>query len=302
MHIVNEVYSRIVSIAGNIFFWMGLLGIVIAVIETIRLRHLQRTSDKFSHKKIAVITGASSGLGRGYVRTLKDQMEKFDIDEFWLIARSEDKLKALSDEIQVPAKVLPADLTKEASFDLIKKQLESGNYQVSLLINCAGFGLSGTTEQIGNDGEQQMIALNDSATVAMIHVCLPYMKAGSRIVNIASIAAFQSLKGFSTYSASKAFVLSYSRALRQELSHEKITVTAICPYWIRDTGFIETASGHKSSPFLSAKTETIVRRSLRTIYRRGLVSTPSIVSFLDFLIGPLLPDNVLSRISSILRV
>ncbi|MGN0242344.1 MAG: SDR family NAD(P)-dependent oxidoreductase [Candidatus Weimeria sp.] len=302
MHIVNEVYSRIVSISGNIFFWMGLLGIVIAIIETIRLRHYRRAAEKSSSKKIAVITGASNGLGRGYVRALKDKMSEFDIDEFWLVARSGDRLRALADEIKVPAKVLPADLTKEASFDMIKKQLESGDYQVSLLINCAGFGLSGTSEQIGNSGEQQMISLNDSATVAMIHTCLPFMKAGSRIVNIASVAAFQSLKGFNAYSASKAFVLSYSRALRQELVPEKITVTAICPYWIRDTGFIETASGHRSSPFLSAKTETIVRRSLRTIYRRGMVSTPSIVSFLDFVIGQLLPDNVLSRISSMLRV
>lgn len=302
MNLINEVYSKIVNITGSIFFWTGILGLVIAAIGTIRLRHYSKSPDNNTHKKIAVITGASNGLGRGYVRELASQMLRYDIDEFWLIARSADKLKALADEIQVPCQIIPTDLTENATFDTIGKLLASENSQVSLLINSAGMGLSGTSRQIGNTGEQQMITLNDSATVAMIHTCLPYMTAGSRIVNIASVAGFQSMRGFNAYSASKAFVLSYSRALRQELLRDRISVTAVCPYWVRDTGFIETASGHKSSPFLSAKTDSVIKRSLRTIHRRGMISTPSIVSFLDFLIGPLLPDNVLSRISSMLRV
>ena len=170
--------------------------------------------------------------------------------------------------------------------------LSSGSYDVRLLLNCAGMGLSGTSAQIGNKGEQAEINLNDSATVAMVQTCLPYMSAGSRIVNIASITSFQSLKGFNVYSASKAFILSYTRGLRQEVLSQGISVTAVCPYWVRDTGFIEHSTGAKSSPFLSSTTDRVVRRSLRTIKRRGMASTPSIVSFLDFILGPLFPDIV----------
>lgn len=302
MHMIREIYSHCVSIFGNIFFWMGLLGIIISLVESARLRHYRKPPVSSGMKKIAVITGASGGLGRGYVQALSQQMSAFDIDEFWLIARSEDRLNALSDEIHVHTRIFPVDLTDESSYGLIEKSLKSGNYQVLLLINSAGMGLSDTSEKIGNTGEQRMISLNDSATVSMIQLCLPYMTAGSRIVNLASIAGFQSMAGFNTYAASKAFVLNYSRALRQELLPQKISVTAVCPYWVRDTGFIETASGHQSSPFLSAKTSSVIKRSLRTIKRRGLISTPSIVSFLDFILGRLFPDDVLSRIASLLRV
>lgn len=300
MNIIGDIYSHCVSVFGNIFFWMGILGIIIAIVESIRLRHYPK--EQYYSKKIAVITGASSGLGRGYAIALSKQMDKYDIDEFWLIARSEDKLNSLSDQIHSHCRIFPIDLTDESSYQIIKKALDSDNYRVSILINSAGMGLSDTSEKIGNDSEQRMIKLNDSASIAMIHLCLPYMASGSRIVNIASIAGFQSMAGFNTYAASKAFVLNYSRALHQELLPRKISVTVVCPYWVRDTGFIETASGHKSSPFLSATTDRVIRRSLRVIHRRGMVSTPSIVSFLDFILGRLFPDDVLSRIAGVLRV
>lgn len=300
MHIITSITGRLVSIFGNMFFWLGVAGIIIALIENARLRHYKK--HETNKKRIAVITGASSGLGRGYVLALAKQMAEFDIDEFWLIARNEDRLKALADEAKVPCHILPANLTAKESFEKVTGGLKEACCEVSLLINSAGMGLSRTSEEAGNDGEQRMITLNESATVAMIHACLPYMTAGSRIVNISSVAGFQSMAGFNTYAATKAFVLNYSRALRQELLPKKITVTAVCPYWVRDTRFIETASGHKSSPFLSVRTETVIRRSLRTIKRRGIVSTPSIVSFLDYILSGLIPDNILSRIASLARV
>lgn len=302
MRIVSEIYSHCVSISGSIFFWMSILGIVISAIEAARLRHYRTPDADTGVRRIAVITGASGGLGRGYVLSLSQEMVRYGIDEFWLIARSEDRLNSLSDQIHRHCRIFPADLTEEAAYGMIRKSLASGDYRVSMLINCAGMGLSDSSENIGNSGEQRMIALNNSATVAMIHLCLPYMTDGARIVNIASIAGFQSMAGFNAYAASKAFVLSYSRALRQELSCQKISVTVVCPYWVRDTGFIETASGHKTSPFLSSTTDRVVRRSLRVIRHRGLISTPSIVSFLDFVLGRLFPDDVLSRIASLLRV
>lgn len=305
MEILKEIYDRCVSIFGNIFFWMGLLGIAMTIIANIRIRNRARkgsVAGNRSAKRIAIVTGASKGLGRGYVQAIARQMHDFDIEEFWIIARNKDALTELAEETGVPCLPIPLDLTDRASFDVIGEMLSSGSYDVRLLLNCAGMGLSGTSAQIGNKGEQAEIDLNDSATVAMVQTCLPYMSAGSRIVNIASITSFQSLKGFNVYSASKAFILSYTRGLRQEVLSQGISVTAVCPYWVRDTGFIEHSTGAKSSPFLSSTTDRVVRRSLRTIKRRGMASTPSIVSFLDFILGPLFPDIVLSKIAGILNL
>lgn len=284
---------------------MGLLGIALNIIANIRIRNRARkgsVAGNRSAKRIAIVTGASKGLGRGYVQAIARQMHDFDIEEFWIIARNKDELTELAEETGVPCLPISLDLTDRASFDVIGEMLSSGSYDVRLLLNCAGMGLSGTSAQIGNKGEQAEIDLNDSATVAMVQTCLPYMSAGSRIVNIASITSFQSLKGFNVYSASKAFILSYTRGLRQEVLSQGISVTAVCPYWVRDTGFIEHSTGAKSSPFLSSTTDRVVRRSLRTIKRRGMVSTPSIVSFLDFILGPLFPDIVLSKIAGILNL
>lgn len=319
MIIIKEIYDRCIAIFGNIFFWMGLLGIISTIIAEIRLRnksrhHIQDSAsdtmqlqtkgspDATQHSRIAIVTGASKGLGRGYVRAIAKRMQHFDIEEFWLIARNGDALNELASEVGVPCTVLPLDLTDVKSFEVVSDKLKSGSYDVRLLLNCAGMGLSGTSTDIGNKGEQTEILLNDSATVAMVQTCLPYMSAGSRIVNIASIASFQSLKGFNVYSASKAFVLSYTRGLRQEVASQGISVTAVCPYWVRDTGFIEHSTGARSSPFLSSTTDRVVKSSLRTIRRRGLISTPSIVSFLDFVLGPLFPDIILSKIAGTLNL
>ncbi|MBQ1843270.1 MAG: SDR family NAD(P)-dependent oxidoreductase [Lachnospiraceae bacterium] len=305
MEILKEIYDRCVSIFGNIFFWMGLLGIVLTIAAEVRVRNKGRKKSagvRPSARRIAIVTGASKGLGRGYVAAIAKQMQAFDIEEFWLIARNKDALTELANETGVPCIPMPLDLTSGSSFQVIGEMLASRDYDVRLLMNCAGIGFSGTSAEIGNKGEQTEIALNDCATVAMVQTCLPYMSAGSRIVNIASISSFQSLKGFNVYSASKAFVLSYSRGLRQEVSSQGISVTVVCPYWVRDTGFIEHSTGAKSSPFLSSTTDRVVRRSLRTIKRRGMMSTPSIVSFLDFIFGPLFPDIVLSKIAGILNL
>lgn len=208
--------------------------------------------------RLAVITGASSGLGSVYAKLID---RRKDIDEIWLIARREDRLLALASELIHPATVLPLDLTKPASVDRLKIALESkakrspfddlalsalpgkrGSVMtIVFFVNCAGVGKIGNYGDIKREDNERMISLNCTALVNAALVSLPYMERGSRIINVSSTSAFQPFQHFAVYAATKAFVLSWSRALRWELFPRGIRVTAVCPYWMKKTEFIKNA-------------------------------------------------------------
>jgi len=205
-----------------------------------------------------VITGASSGLGSVYAKLID---RRKDIDEIWLIARREDRLLALASELIHPATVLPLDLTKPASVDRLKIALESkakrspfddlalpalpgkrGSVMtIVFFVNCAGVGKIGNYGDIKREDNERMISLNCTALVNAALVSLPYMERGSKIINVSSTSAFQPFQHFAVYAATKAFVLSWSRALRWELFPRGIRVTAVCPYWMKKTEFIKNA-------------------------------------------------------------
>lgn len=191
---------------------------------------------------IAIITGASSGLGREYVR-LADKAGAYD--EIWAIARRTDRLEQLASECQTPVRPLSLDLSKPESIDTITRLLEDArsgrtNNMVGLLVNAAGFGKFGTYKDLTQAETSTMIDVNCRALVEMTQAVLPYMGRRSRLIQIASSAAFQPLPGLNLYAATKAFVLSYTRALRFELRGLGIHTTAVCPYWIR-TEFVQVA-------------------------------------------------------------
>lgn len=189
-------------------------------------------------KRIAVITGASSGIGWEFAIQL-DKQETFD--EIWLIARRESRLTELASKLRSPARVIPLDLTEYQSYDKFKELLEQENPQVEVLINCSGYGKFGRYDDIPVADALGMIDLNARAPVALTEYALPYMQRGARILQIASIAGFHPIPYLNVYAATKVFLLNYSRALNYELRDRGITVTAVCPGWTK-TPFFDVAT------------------------------------------------------------
>lgn len=188
-------------------------------------------------KKIAVITGASSGIGREFA-CLLDDMGK--VDEIWLVARRRERLTRLAADLRTACRVLPLDLTKAESFVYYHEQLAGSGARVSFLINCAGLGKFGSFASNRQEDIDDMIRLNVTAVVMMCKYTLPFMARGGHIINMASSSAWLPLPYFSIYAATKAFVRHFSLALGEELASSGVGVTAVSPLWM-NTEFIDIA-------------------------------------------------------------
>ncbi|MBO7187132.1 MAG: SDR family NAD(P)-dependent oxidoreductase [Clostridia bacterium] len=223
-------------------------------------------------KKIAVITGASSGIGKEFALKIKD-FGKFD--ELWVIARNKEKLEELSSTISVPIKAIPLDLTVKEDIDKYQQILSEEKPEVSLLINCSGFGKFAKTTDYPLEENLNMVDLNCKAVISMCLITVPFMKNGSNIINIASIAAFQPIPYINVYAATKAFVLYFSRGLNQELKDKGIHVMAVCPFWTK-TAFFDRAVSN-GEPVVKKyiamyEPKDIVKRALRDLKRKKDVS------------------------------
>lgn len=188
-------------------------------------------------KKIVIVTGASSGMGRGFAETAADHVE---FDEMWIIARRQERLEEVKNSLKVPVRCIPMDLTDRASYKTLENMLAEEKPDIVRLFNCSGFGKFAATLDDTIDTNLNMMDLNCGAAMAMTQIALPYMHEGARILNIASVAAFQPIPYINVYAATKAFLLYYSRALNRELKSRKITVTALCPFWTK-TEFFDRA-------------------------------------------------------------
>ena len=248
--------------------------------------------------RIAVITGASGGLGRVYARHV-DKVEK-NIDEIWLIARRKEKLEETASMLEHKSRVMPLDLIKPESIDELEHALDASGASVGLFINCAGFAKIGNYEKVSRSDGDAMIELNCRAAVDMVLAVLPYMQSGDRIMELCSSSSFQPLQHMSIYSASKTFLYRYTRALRMELLPRGIIVTAVCPWWVKGTEFFSVARDNPANPDTSAAVkgfpvaqnpEKVVGRSLRDS-RIGLaVSTPGIMCFLHRIFTKIIPNK-----------
>ena len=183
---------------------------------------------------IAIVTGASSGMGKEFVMQLNRYVT---VDEIWVIARRLDALEALKAQCPVTVRPVALDLCDSQSFTAYAALLEQEKPDVKLLVNAAGFGKFGSYAKIPLEQELRMIDLNCKALVAMTRLTLPYMHRGSHILQLDSLSAFQPVPYITTYGATKSFVLSYSRAMNAELKGTGIRMMAMNPGWVKTEFF-----------------------------------------------------------------
>ncbi len=218
--------------------------------------------------KIAIVTGASSGMGREFVKQLTGYVK---VDEIWAIARRKAALESLKEECAVPVRPVCLDLCEEDSFERCRSLLEAEKPHVELLVNAAGFGKFGSFRNISAEDECKMIDLNCKALVRMTRLTLPYMHPGSHILQLDSIAAFQPVPYINTYAATKAFVLSYSRSLNRELRPDGVRVMAMNPGWVRTEFFNHACQTDANSEVkyfnYLFEAEDVVATGLKDLYR-----------------------------------
>lgn len=253
-------------------------------------------------KKIAIVTGASSGLGSEFVR----QLDSKNLDEIWVVARRRDRLEELGETLHTPLRILAYDLTDKNSFTEIGSTLQEHKPLVTMLINAAGFGKIGSYRDVSIKDCDNMIDLNCRAAVDMTQLVLPYMRRGSHIMEICSTAAFQPFQYLNIYAASKSFLYRYSRALRVELMSRGISVTAVCPYWIKDTEFIDTAKKNANSSYirsypLASHTKSVVNLALLGTDLGLAVVTPGIMCTAHRLVAKVIPNELMMGIWELLR-
>ena len=186
---------------------------------------------------IAVITGASSGMGREFVYAVD---REYELDELWVVARRKERLEELQEKCRAKVRPLAWDLADPASFERFRSLLEAEKPHIRVLVNAAGYGLFGTFEEMGLDEQLGIVDVNDKALTAMCLLSLPYMEKGDGIVNLGSNSSHQPVPFLNVYAASKAYVLSFSRGLGRELKPRGVHVMCVCPGWIK-TEFMDTA-------------------------------------------------------------
>ncbi len=256
---------------------------------------------------IILITGASSGIGMEFAL----QMDKYfaHIDEFWLVARNRAKLEEIKKALRHETRIFPMDITKKETMDVLEEALgKAGSSEkksvIRVLINCAGYGLMGDFEGQDSEGALGMIRLNCEALTGLTQRMLPHMKKGSRIIQMASSAAFLPQPGFAVYAASKSYVLSFSRALGEELKRKGIYVTSVCPGPV-DTPFFEIAESTGSTlavkKYTMVSADRVVALALKDSYRKRSISVCSLPIRMFEILSKVLPHDFLIRLVGLMK-
>ncbi len=209
--------------------------------------------------KIALITGASSGLGAEFARQISNLQGSKAVEELWLLARRQDRLEALAQELSQPCKILPLDLLKLEDLDRLKVELSAVQPQIAYLVNSAGWGRQGYFADQEPRAHQDMVDLNMRALLDVTYLAKPYLVSGAQVLQIASVASFLPQPAYAVYAASKSFVLYFSRALHREWRREGITVTAVCPNLMETEFLAKAGMGGKSKSIKSLGLEQASR-------------------------------------------
>ena len=245
-------------------------------------------------KKTLIVTGASSGMGREFALALSKEL---DPQEVWLISRNEEKLKAVSDNINAPCVLISADLGTKEGLEKLFEELESRKPNCICLVNAAGFGKFGNFESIALKDQQEMISLNCNALMSICYKVGEYMTEGGCIYNLGSLSSFQPVPYINTYGATKAFVLSFSRALNREWKKRKIKVMAVSPGWVK-TDFFNRAVKDDTIKYYNKffTSDQVIKRALRDMKKSKDVSVCGFSIRAQVLACKLLPHKLVMAI------
>ena len=245
-------------------------------------------------KTVALVTGASSGIGKEFaLRVCKE----YAVDELWVVARNLERLQSLQEEVEVPVKAISLDLTATESGAALRELLEAEQPQIKILCNASGFGKFERFDETAEEDNLGMIDLNCRALTQITYTCLPYLCEGSKIVNIASIAAFQPIPYGTVYAATKSYVLSFSRALNRELKSRKISVLAVCPYWTK-TAFFDRANTHGVITHFDCMYEPkfIIDKTFRAMKKKKDYVVPGAMAKLTRALTKILPHSLVMSV------
>lgn len=233
-------------------------------------------------------------MGREFVKQI-DASESFD--EIWVIARRKERLEELVAECKNKIRPIALDLMRQESFDEYEAMLKNEAPDVAVLVNGSGFGRFGAFEDIDLKAQLDMIDLNDKALVAMTYLTLPYMNKGGKIYQIDSLSSFQPVPYIGVYGATKAFVLSFSRALNVELKKRGIRVMAICPGWVR-TEFFDRAVTDDTITYYNKyyDSDEVVERALKDMKKGRDVSVCGFSTRMQVRLTKLLPHRLVMKI------
>ena len=247
---------------------------------------------------ITVITGASAGLGAEFARQLAARGEKLV-----LAARRKDRLEALASELG-NARAVAIDLGEPGAAGRLMADIAQHGETVATLINNAGFGLWGRFASLDGARQREMIDLNCGALVELTHAVVPAMVArrNGAILNLASTAAFQPGPGMATYFATKAFVLSFSEALHEELKGSGVRVSALCPGpTATEFGEVAGFAGNGMFDKLSATAAQVVAAGLAGLDRNRAVVIPGLINKAGAQGHRLLPRALLRKVTAAIK-
>ncbi len=246
---------------------------------------------------IAIVTGASSGMGREFVLQLGKYVS---VDEIWVIARRENALRSLENQVATPIRPIALDLCQPESFAKMEAILAAEKPNIRLLVNAAGFGKFGSFENIPAQEDLRMIQLNCTALVMMTRLALPYMERDSHVLQLDSLSAFQPVPYITTYGATKAFVLSYSRAMNRELAPKGIRMMAMNPGWVKTEFFnhaLTTNDGEVQYYNHLYEAADVVATGLKDLYKtKKDYSVHGLPIQLQVLGVKLLPHSIVMRV------
>lgn len=174
---------------------------------------------------IAIVTGATGDIGEEFVKSLLSES-----DQVWAVGRSENKLTSLKEKYGDKIVTVRVDLSDRDDIFSFCEKIESEKPEIRYLVNNAGVAKMKPVSEFTLEEISDMLDINDKAATLICRACIPYMVKGSYILNVASASAFQPNPYIALYSASKAYLLSFTRSLNVE--NENITCTAVCPGWV----------------------------------------------------------------------